>query len=330
MKFQTPAAGRSPDRSGRFARLSSVAVGVAAMAAVGLCGPAAAAVEPLPTTEVAPGVFVYQAPFALLAPSNRGAIANVGFIVGRDGVAVIDTGNTRECGERLRASVTARTDLPIKYVINTHMHPDHALGDAAFRDSGAKFVAHAKFARALFARAQTYLDAAKRQLGDDYRGGPDDIVKPDIEIADKMTLDLGGRKLELEAEPTAHTDNDLTILDASTDTWFLGDLVFMGHLPSVDGSFEGWVKLMTRLSDRKVARIVPGHGPVSAPWPDALAPQRRYFDRLRNDIQTLLDDGVSLRTASEKAGLSERESWALFDEFNARNAIAVYRELEWR
>ena len=302
----------------------------AACLATWLLPAGAFAAEPLPTTEVAPGVFVYQAPFQLLAPDNQGAIANVGFVVGKEGVAVIDTGNTREAGERLLASVKARTDLPVRYVINTHMHPDHALGDSAFRATGAKFVAHAKFARALNARAQSYVDAAKRQAGEALAPKLDDIVTPDVTVSDKMTLDLGGRALELEAWPTAHTDNDLTVRDAETDTWFLGDLLFMTHLPSVDGSFEGWVKLMARIRDRKVARVVPGHGPASAEWPAALAPQQRYFDRLRTDVQALLDKGESLASASQKAGLSEREAWALFDEFNARNAIEVYRELEWK
>jgi quinoprotein relay system zinc metallohydrolase 2 len=295
-----------------------------------LCATGARAAEPLPTTEVAPGVFVYQAPYALLAPSNMGAIANVGFVVGSDGVAVIDTGNTREAGERLLASVKTRTDLPIKYVVNTHMHPDHTLGDAAFRGAGAQFVAHAKFKRALEARAQAYVDGAKRELGERFDEGLADIVTPDVQVADRLALDLGGRTLELEAWPTAHTDNDLTVMDQATGTWFLGDLLFMGHLPSVDGSFEGWIKLMTRLRERRVARVVPGHGPAFAAWPDALAPQQRYFDRLRKDVEVLLDAGASLREASEKAGLSERDAWALFDEFNARNAIAAYRELEWR
>ncbi|MFC3693939.1 quinoprotein relay system zinc metallohydrolase 2 [Chenggangzhangella methanolivorans] len=309
------------------------AAAVAALCAslvAGAPAEAAPAVEPLPTTEIAPGVFVYQAPFQLLAPGNQGAIANVGFVVGREGVAVIDTGNTPEAGARLLAAVKARTDLPVRYVVNTHMHPDHALGDSAFRATGAKFVAHAKFARALTARAQSYVDAAKRQAGDALAPTLDDIVKPDIEVADRLTLDLGGRALEFEAEPTAHTDNDLTVRDVQTDTWFLGDLLFMTHLPSVDGSFEGWVKLMARLRERKAARVVPGHGPVSAGWPAALEPQQRYFDRLRTDVEALLDKGVDLATASRTAGLSEREAWALFDEFNARNAIAVYRELEWR
>ncbi|WP_020178601.1 quinoprotein relay system zinc metallohydrolase 2 [Methylopila sp. M107] len=291
---------------------------------------AAHAAEPLPTTEIAPGVFVYQAPYQLLAPSNDGAIANVGFIVGKEGVAVVDTGNTRQSGERLLAAVRARTDLPIRYVVNTHMHPDHAMGDVAFKETGAKFVAHAKFARALQARAQAYVDGAKRALGDAYQGKVEDIVLPDVTVADKATLDLGGRTLELEAMKTAHTDNDLTVRDVETDTWFLGDLLFMGHLPSIDGSFEGWVKLMTGLRDRTAARVVPGHGPASAKWPDALAPQQRYFDRLRADVDALVEKGAPLREASEKAGLSEREAWALFDEFNARNAIEAYREAEWR
>ena len=305
-------------------------VGAAAAVALFVAPDVAAAVEPLPTKEIAPGVFVYEAPVALLAPDNAGAIANVGFIVGDAGVAVIDTGNTREAGERLLAAVKVRTDRPIRYVINTHMHPDHVLGDVAFKSSGATFVAHAKFARALTARTQAYLDGAKRALGDSFSEKPEDVVLPDVTVADKTVLDLGGRTLELEAMPTAHTDNDLTVLDQKTGTWFLGDLLFMSHLPSIDGSFSGWVKLMSRLKDRKVERVVPGHGPVPATWPDALAPQQRYFDRLRLDVETLLDQGASLREASEKAGLSERDAWALFDEFNARNAIEVYRELEWR
>ncbi|GLK55359.1 quinoprotein relay system zinc metallohydrolase 2 [Methylopila capsulata] len=288
----------------------------------------AAAVEPLPTKEVAPGVFVYEAPFQLIAPSNEGAIANVGFVVGRDAVAVIDTGNSRIAGERLLAAVRARTALPIRYVVNTHMHPDHVLGDVAFRGEGATVVGHAKLARALQARSQTYLDAGKRLLGASFDGT--EVVLPQTSITEPTTLDLGGRALKLEPWPTAHTDNDLTVLDEATGTWFLGDLVFLGHLPSIDGSLEGWVKVMGTLATRPAARIVPGHGPAFASWPEALDPQRRYFDRLRTDVEALMASGATLREASEKAGLAERDAWALFDEFNSRNAIEAYREQEWR
>ncbi|HEY0293231.1 MAG TPA: quinoprotein relay system zinc metallohydrolase 2 [Hansschlegelia sp.] len=291
---------------------------------------AAGAVEPLPTEEIAPGVFVYQAPYQLLAPSNGGAIANVGFIVGRDAVAVIDTGNSRQAGERLLAAVRARTALPIRYVINTHMHPDHVLGDVAFRGEGTQFVAHERFRAALAARAQSYLDAGARQMGPDFSETIADVVMPDIAVAGRMDLDLGGRIIELEAEPEAHTDNDLTVFDRQTGTWFLGDLLFIGHVPTIDGSIDGWLKVMKTARERRVARVSPGHGPASAKWPEALEPQQRYLDGLRKDVAKALDDGLDLREASEKAGLSERDGWALFEEFNARNAIEAYKDLEWR
>lgn len=321
----TPLAAKAARRTGRLFGLATSLLVAAFGASSGSL--AAAEIEPLPTTEIAPGVFVYQAPYQLLAPQNGGAIANVSFVVGRDAVAVIDTGNTLDAGRRLLAAVRAQTKLPIRYVINTHMHPDHVLGDAAFRDEGVQFVAHAKFAEALRARAESYLAAGKRAMGEGFE--PKDVVMPDIAVADAQTIDLGDRILDLQAEPTAHTNNDLTIFDRSTGTWFLGDLLFLGHLPSIDGSLEGWLKVMSRVKARPVARVVPGHGPASAPWPESLAPQQRYFDRLRADVKAELDAGADIRQASEKAGLSERDAWALFDEFNARNAIAAYRELEW-
>jgi quinoprotein relay system zinc metallohydrolase 2 len=210
------------------------------------------------------------------------------------------------------------------------MHPDHTLGDIAFKAEGTQFVAHARFREALQARAPSYIDAAKRQMGAAFDETIGDIVLPDIEVKDRTKLDLGGRSIELEAEPKAHTDNDLTIFDETTGTWFTGDLLFMGHVPAIDGSIDGWLKVMKRMASRGVARVVPGHGPASASWPDALAPQQRYLDKLRADVKALIDQGADLREASEKAGISERDGWALFDEFNARNAIEAYKELEWQ
>lgn len=302
------------------------AAATAALACIGV----ARAADPLPVQEVAPGLFVYQAPYALLAPDNKGAIANVAFIVGDEAVAVIDTGNSLQAGERLLAAIREKTRLPVRYVINTHMHPDHVLGDAAFRGEGATFVAHARFPAALQARAQAYIDAGRRQMGAAFDETIGDVVMPDVTVSDRTTLDLGGRPLTLEAQPPAHTDNDLTVFDEKTGTWLLGDLLFIGHVPAIDGSIEGWLAVMRTARERKVARVVPGHGPASAPWPAALAPQQSYLDGLKADVQKMLDDGADMREASEKAGLGRRDGWALFDDFNARNAIAAYRELEWK
>lgn len=285
-------------------------------------------VEPLLMREIADGVYVYQAPYALARSANEGAIANVGIIIGRDAVAVIDTGGSLRAGRRLLAAVRARTGLPIRYVVNTHMHPDHVLGNAAFAGEAPRYVGHHKLTRAIAARAETYLETARRELGDEAFAGTA-IVPPDLAVEGVVSLDLGDRRIELEAHPTAHTDNDLTVFDYRTGTWFLGDLLFMGHVPALDGRLRGWLVLMERARERSVARVVPGHGPASAPWPEALGPQERYLRGLEAGVREALKAGRSMTDVAAGIGLSERDAWALFDAFNGRNSVSAYKELEW-
>jgi quinoprotein relay system zinc metallohydrolase 2 len=283
--------------------------------------------RPLPVSEIAPGIFVHTGTRALMTRENEGATANIGFIIGDDAVAVVDTGGSVREGRQLLAAVRARTKKPIRYVINTHGHPDHAFGNAAFLSDGTEFVGHRNLPQALVARGQFYIDAFRRIMGDELISEVR-IIRPALLVDGTLTLDLGRRNLILRAWPIAHSDSDLTVLDEESRTLFTGDLVFLTHIPVVDGSIRGWLSVMNGLAAISARRMVPGHGPVSD-WPAALTNQRRYLETLASDIRALIAQGKPISVAADTAAASERSRWELFDDYNARNATAAFSEIEW-
>jgi quinoprotein relay system zinc metallohydrolase 2 len=278
--------------------------------------------------EIADGVFAFQGANELMHPENEGAICNLGVVVGADAVAVIDSGGSMVEAKNFIAAIGKVTSKPVRFLINTHMHPDHIFGNAAFRTLGPTVVGHQNLPAALEARGAYYLQSYREQLGDDLMEGIE-IVPPTLLVDGTLELDLGGRVLELTAWEAAHTDNDLTILDPTSGTLFAGDLVFLGHLPTIDGSLLGWLRQMDTLAGIDAVRVVPGHGPVSSEWPDALESERRYFEVLAGDLRQAINEGTPLAEAVKTAGRSEAPNWALFDEYNERNATTAYAELEW-
>jgi quinoprotein relay system zinc metallohydrolase 2 len=300
---------------------------IAVVALVLAAASSRAEMTPLAMTEIAPGVFVHNGVQEEASAANDDAIANIGFIIGADAVAVIDPGGSFEEGKALRAAIRARTDEAIRYVILTHVHPDHIFGAAAFRDDHPDFVGHAKLPGALAQRGDYYLRRLHEALGDGAAGS--EVVAPTLLVSDRLDLDLGRRRLTLRAHGPAHTDNDLTIFDENTRTFWLADLLFVDRIPVIDGSVVGWLKELDEVSGIPADRAVPGHGPVSTPWPAAAEAERRYLEAVARDTRAAIKAGIGIADAWRHVANSERGQWLLFDDYHPRNVTAAYKELEW-
>jgi len=296
------------------------------------CCPAARAMPPALTAQPsalvqpAPGNFVRVGVCAEATRANMDGIANIGFILGRTGVAVIDPGGSLTDGQRLRASIRATTDLPIRYVIMTHAHPDHVFGARAFLPDHPVFIGHWRLPAALANREAYDHARLAAVLGEAATGGP---VIPTLLVHDTLSIDLGGRVLALTAYGAAHTDTDLTILDQRTATLWAGDLLFAGRVPALDGNLTGWLHVLDQMAGVAAVRAIPGHGPDAVPWPAGADDERRYLTVLLHDVRAAIASGQDIDSATAQAGRSEERRWALFDAYNGHNVTVAYKELQW-
>ena len=276
------------------------------------------------------GIYVHHGQHLDIDEGYQGDICNISFVVGSLGVAVIDTGGSLKVGKQLLQAIQKITDKPILYVINTHVHPDHIFGNAAFLQTNGlepQFVGHAKLAAAMQLREVAYRKLNSQYLGVDVQGS--DIVKPSIMVASVMDLSLGDRTLTITPYPNAHTNTDISIIESQTGTLFTGDLLFIERTPVIEGDINGLIATIELLKTYPVKQVVPGHGPVSKQWLKAINNQQRYLKVLLSDIRANIKAGKSMEQAMDSAAESERNNWKLFNVANRRNVNTIYPALEW-
>lgn len=269
-------------------------------------------------------------------PSNNGIIfgggkeiANIGFIVGEKSIAVIDTGGSINEGKNLICQIRQVSNLPIRYVINTHVHPDHTMGNGAFSDPEITFIGHKNLTHAMGVLSKTYLRRYNEETGKNI--SDKSIILPKTQVEDKLEIDLGNRILILIATKKAHTNNDLVVHDKKTDTLWLSDLLFHKHIPVMgkSGSVDGWLNIIKEFKELTVKNIIPGHGPLELNINETLDKQTHYFTTLRDDIRKNISTDADLTEAMESIGVEEETKWQMFSAFHKRNISYIFSELEW-
>jgi cyclase len=227
---------------------------------MGVFGGAAFAQEGL--TKIADNVYSYVGAKEA-SPANSFA-ANAGIVIGRDGILVVDTLISAKEGERFLADIRKISNKPIRYVVNTHAHLDHAFGNCVFAKQGAIVISHEADRRMLEKVGEATLkNSANYGLKPEDMVGTE-IVYPTITFSERMTIDLGGETVELLRVAPSHTEGSVIVYLPAKKLFFSGDILFTDFHPYLaDGDIPGWTRTLDALIAMDVERIIPGHGPLS-------------------------------------------------------------------
>jgi len=223
---------------------------------------AAASAQAQGLKKIAENVYAYEG--AKTATPQNSYAANAGVVVGTDGVIVIDALISAKEGKRLLRDIRKITDKPVRYVVLTHAHLDHALGASVFTEAGALLVSHELERAYLERKGQGMLQkAAEFGLSKEDMAGTR-IALPVITFTERLTLRLGGETVELIHQLPSHSTGSTLVLLPRQKVLFTGDVLFTDFHPFLgEGDIPAWAKTLDAIQDMDLIVIVPGHGPLS-------------------------------------------------------------------
>lgn len=214
-------------------------------------------------TKIAEGIYSYV-DVKHASPQNSFG-ANAGIVVGRDGIVVVDTLISAKEAKKFIKDIRAVSGKPIKYVVNTHMHLDHAFGNCEFEKLGATIIAHVAGKREMKSYAESALkNASAFGLTEKDMEGTG-LCYPALTFDKQMEIDLGDRAVQFIHLGHSHTEGSVVVLVPDQKTLFAGDILFTNYQPNFKhGDIDGWIKALEALLSQDAATIIPGHGPVSS------------------------------------------------------------------
>ena len=301
-------------------------------------------------------VKVAEGVYAAIAKAGGLASGNAGFVVGEDGVLVVDTFFTPQAAEELIDSISADTKQPIKYVLNTHYHLDHSGGNQVFAARSIPIFAHDNVMLWQTTKNRRFLPAPEelqkrradvaKQLADtpsdqtEKRGQLErQLRRIDAMLTIKLTnptvtlskgnvrLYLGQREVILFTLP-GHTGGDILAYVPDANVVFTGDMSWRKTLPNlVDATVNDWIpSLDALLKDHPTAKFVPGHGEVATA--EDVREFRDYLDDLRARVKQAVTDGLTVDQAKQQLKLPEKYKFFAFQNFATPNVEDMYKELK--
>lgn len=264
-------------------------------------------------------------PMEMPTKKNQGYMVNSVLLIGDTGAIVIDTGLSDEIGTMLAGHFAKLTDKPIKYVINTHHHGDHTLGNAAF--PGAKFLSSEICRQLMLEDGPTWvsiLESLNERKFPNTKIIPADITYPKNS---RTELTLAGIKMVFWVPEAAHTPGDMMIWLPDDQVLLSGDVLVNQVTPSFrDAKLKEWINTLAEVQNLPIKTIVPGHGPLMSKEQAATMHQRMVG--LYDGITAGVKDGLTDSEIRQKLDLGEWKELHNFDEQMGNNINRAFLEIE--
>lgn len=289
--------------------------------------PALAAAVELRFTEITPGVHVFVGEMGGRTYDNEGMNANVGFVVTKDGVVVIDSGSSYQVAKKMHEAIRRVSKQPVKYVVNTGGQDHRWLGNGYFKEQGARIIAHKKAAADMAARGAEQIAGLKVDIKERLDGTRPTL--PDETFDTEKILKLGGTELRIIHYHGGHTPGDSVVWLPQSRVLFSGDLVYVDRLLGVIpvSNTKNWLASFEVMEKLAPKRIVPGHGKVSN-LAKAKRDSKDYLVLLRGHMKTALDKGLDLQSAINSLDQSRFKHLLNYDSLKGGNASRTYLEME--
>jgi len=278
--------------------------------------------------EVEAGVYLLPGQPGQPTAANAGRIGNAGFIVGRSGVMVIDTGTSHRHGQVLLAAVAQVTPLPVRLALVTHVRQEFVFGASAFQARGIPVHMQRDAAALMAARCEGCLKAMRAELGEETMRDTR-VFKPDQLFDETHVVESIGRPVLVQHHGHASGPGDSSAFDVRSGTLFAGGLLDNKRIPDIqDSQLDGWRQALGGLRSLRLSTIVPGHGPAAGP--ELIASNERYLAQLERRCAVLLKEGAALSEVPDAAALPEFSRWDQYDTVHRRNASIMFLRLERR
>ena len=213
--------------------------------------------------QIKEGVWFYNPTNEQPNKKNQGLIANLGVIIGKDKILVVDSGSSRENAKKFISEIRKISQKPIDTLVITHRHFDHSFGINPFIDLNCRIIFDEKEFSYFSKEGPKIKKMLTKAIGlEENSIDFKKIKKEDIFfLKNQIIIDLGEREVLIKNIGEAHTSGDIIVFDYKTKTYFGGDFVFRGRAAAfTDANIKKWKqKIFTQL-DKSWEFLVPGHG----------------------------------------------------------------------